>query len=403
MADELDEVDTENDDDAEEADDRDYDTDEAFEEGFARTFGQTDQDALDAIDGMASESGEDGEEEEEDDAEEADDDEEHPAKGTSEDPDGDDSESDDDSTEVDDDEHPDDDDESPDSDDDDAADDEGEKKGAKADAESDVAALTKKLLETRGADLRLDDLPAAARPLVAKKLKGIDAAFTKVMQEVQQNRQQFQTEEADRRFRSENPIDVVVSILRKEDGTLDEALFQQINTRLDELDNPTIAAAHAITLRDKRAQLERVVADEYAAEQTGSERGIAVEQAAQRMAAAAGVPWGLAEVAVLGAIQAKPAGQRDITDEELAATIADIAKRYQATRKKDDRESSKKKVQDLSTRRSATKKLTPPSVKHGSTPVKVKPKKAIEVDPDDDEQVEAAMMRLARRLKPGRK
>lgn len=377
--------------------------DEAFYSAFADRFAEVDEQHVRETDGFV-----DGEEEEEGTSgTTAERTAEHPAAETSEKPDGAASESVEDSAVDDDDEHPDgaDDDDAPDdSDDDDEREggateggdtDEGE---AVDDAVSDVAKAAAKLLEAKGADLKIEDLPEAARPIVTKKLQGINAAFTRVMQEQTEFRARAAALEAEERFREENTDLYVMELLRK-----DPELIDRINTlQRDLVEDDTFetditqrrkAATDAVTQEQKAAQEEY---DRWVG------RAEVVESTGRKLAAAAGLPWHFADRALTAALEAKPQGQRDLSENEIAVIVANEAKHLDVPRREKKRAESKATIQSRTAAR-RTAAVTPSPARPATV---VSPRPAVapskeKVDWNDEESRHRRMLQTARRVAPG--
>lgn len=333
---------------------------------------------------------------------------EHTAPGTSDKPDGAKSESGGESADDDDDEHTDDaDDAADDSADGDTATKDGDVEAKQEDDEKEedpetaIAEDTKALLAARGADLKLDDVPQEFRPLIERKLRGIDQAFTRTMQEATTFRAERALFQAEQAFQAQHPELMIADLLRKHpelEGKVIEA-------------GPDVDDEASMSAFDKRVADTRQ-ATKQAVEQAAKEAHEAMVEAhhraddrvatALRLSAAAGIEFGLVEPALILAVRAKPEGEQDLTDEEMATVIARAASLLKKPVRKALREQSRDKVKQRTERRIAT--AVP--ARDGTTPSQPAtpaPKKAPEVDFSDEDSRRNRMMQTAIRIKPGQK
>lgn len=319
---------------------------------------------------------------------------EHTDAGTStDDPDGEAAESEEDSAASDDDEHPDDE-ESDDSEENAETEEEGaEEDDDDADEPSDE---TKAKLAKAGADLKLDDIPKEYRSIVQKKLANIDSAFSRVNQEATAFRAERTRLKAEEKFRADNPdMDIAERLIANPD------LIEKVQARIDKLADADQAEAFKIIVKDKRKGAEdAVVAESSEAEKFQSRVGEVVKYAEQR-ASTAGLPWKRAEKAVAYAIAMKPAGGKDLTNEEIDAVIKAEAKDYTEEQRSAKRTASKETIQT----RTNLRKAAVPGVKRPTSTQSPRPAaaKAAKVNNDSEESRHAAMMKTARRVMPGTK
>lgn len=271
---------------------------------------------------------------------------------------------------------------------------EGAEDGEDDTEEAGVSDETKALLAGKGADLTIEDVPQEYRPIVEKKLRGIDAAFTRIAQEATAFRRDRTQFEAEQRFRQENPALVIVEMLQAH-----PELFDEVNAQFDKLDDATQAEAFKIVVKDKRESAVKAVESQYSEEERLYNRAVEVETTAKSLAAKANLPWRLAERAVEAALLRKPAESRDLTDAELQQVIADEAKAYQQETRATTRAASKTLVQQ----RAAAKKAAPPAAKKPASAASPRPvaKKARPLNHDSEEARQARMMETARRIIPG--
>jgi hypothetical protein len=324
---------------------------------------------------------------------------EHPAADTSAAPDGDAAESAEDSEEDDDTEHPPAkgdsvaDDAAP-KDGDDPANDAGE-----ALTDDDLTDATK-LLNSRGAELKLEDVPESYRPLVEKQIRNAKAAFTRVMQEATAFRSERAEFEAERAYLAQHPELAIVELLRKH-----PELFEKVN----ELETSIGDDAEAGTKFDQRVADTRKQLTDQARERLDAaqatfeqqyERATHIDRLGRDLAAKAGLPWHFGERAILAALGEKPADAQDLTDEEVSKIIAEEAKHLAPAVRKQTRDASKAAVQA----RTASRKAAPvsPAKKPptASRPAVAAPTKT-KVNPNDRDALEQAMMDSARRIIPG--
>lgn len=215
--------------------------------------------------------------------------------------------------------------------------------------------------------LTLDDLPEEARPLVKKRIKELEAGFTRAMQDARSYRQdeaKFRSEEA---FRTANPAEYVVDLLLS-----NPALGEQVNVLLDSITTDTAKQAHEIVVRDKRREATEATAAQLKAKDARAVRGLALQSYAETSAMKAGVPM---ELGVEASVIAHIAEHGDITEQDIDTIVASKAREYSNHTRAIRREASKKyvtgKVKD---RASAGLKVKPGS---GITPApsaKPKPK-----------------------------
>lgn len=202
----------------------------------------------------------------------------------------------------------------------------------------------------RALGVTIDDLPPEARPLVEKRLREINAGFTKLRQK---DREEITTLKAEQRFQQERPADFVVSLLRAHPQLADE-----VNAKLDELDgSPTAREAHDIVVRDARAKALGAEHDALTAAAAQARRATEIEDAAKTAARRAGVPF---TMGVEDAVAAHVAIHGDIAAADIERIAAEKARAYQASMRAVRREQSKslakQKVQD---RKSAGLKVKP--------------------------------------------
>lgn len=278
----------------------------------------------------------------------------------------------------------------------DSADDETADDDEDLDEEEDdeVSDETKGALKARGADLTLEDVPEEYRPLVAKKLKSVDAAFTRVMQEATAFRADRAKFDGEERFRKENPDIFVIEMLEA-----DPALLEKVNERFKKLDDPDQAEALKVIAKDKRAEAHSKVKAEIEEGSRWITRGKEVEDRARERAATLKLDWRIAERAIESALLKKPEGKRDLTDEEIDTVIADEAREFV----KVDREKRRALSKEIVKGRTESRNAAPPAAKRpsGTSSPRPAPAKTPKIDWSSEESRQAALMTTAKRVHPG--
>lgn len=205
--------------------------------------------------------------------------------------------------------------------------------------EEDTTAI-KEALAKHGAP-SLADIPPEARPLVEKRLKEMQAAFTRAQQEQTAFRKEKATYDARLAYEKANPVDAIVERL-----LATPTLLEQVNEELTKLAEPVYAEAK--TMRRDAAKDRALVEAEQARKQAEfrESRALHVEQLAETLAVKAGIPLALVEESVAYVIREKG----DITDQELSSIIdakSKVFKRHVGVHKREDRKSiAKLKVED---------------------------------------------------------
>lgn len=223
-----------------------------------------------------------------------------------------------------------------------------------ADEESDVTAPTKAeqkaldeafldALKAEGANPSLEDIPEAARPMVEKKLKNLEAGFTRAMQKIRADERDGITFRAEERFRKDKPVDFIMSMLLEH-----PEIAEGVNARIDQMEgNATAVEGHKALV--EKARREATTAEEGAINQVRAQ-GERIEQIVtlgRAAARAAGVPF---DMGVEEAIAAHVAIKGDISEKEIRAIAMSKAAVYQRQLRQDRRNKSgeyaKSKVAD---------------------------------------------------------
>lgn len=235
-------------------------------------------------------------------------------------------------------------------------------KGAKADDaeeptgdEDELDAEFQKALEAEGASPSLEDIPEAARPIVAKKLRDLDAGFTRATQRLAADRTAANAFRAEERFRKANPERFIVSMLM-ENPALSEKVNAIVNA-MDEGENTTVIEGHkAIVEKARRDAADAEVKEGEKAQQHEAriERFITLGRAAAR---ANGVPF---QAGVEEGIAAHIAIHGDISEAEIRAIAQAKAKVFKSATRENRRNRSgefvRNKVED---RKKAPLKIRP--------------------------------------------
>lgn len=144
-----------------------------------------------------------------------------------------------------------------------------------------------KALEAEGASPSLEDIPEAARPIVAKKLKDLEAGFTRATQKLSEERKGAIAFRAEERFRKEQPAHFIVAMLR-ENPKLSEA----INKIIEDTDgNETAVEGHKALVERERQKATTAEEKDLAKGAEGAARVEQVIKLGRAAARAAGVPF----------------------------------------------------------------------------------------------------------------
>jgi hypothetical protein len=204
---------------------------------------------------------------------------------------------------------------------------------------------------------RLEDLPEEARPLVEKRLKEMNAAFTRAQQEATTFRQEKAAYEAEKAYRQSNPVDAIVA-----DLLASPRLLEQVNEELTKLTEPVYAEAKTKE-RETNQKIARLEAEDRRRQAEFYEtRAGHVEDYTESLAASEGVPFALVEPLVAAAIEKN----RNITDEQVAAIVKQYAPIYRRSVGAHKREAKK----DLAKQKVADRKTAGLTVKPGASSAK---------------------------------
>lgn len=190
-------------------------------------------------------------------------------------------------------------------------------------------------LEAEGASVSLEDIPEAARPKVAKKLRDLESGFTRAMQGLRGDQKAAVAFRAEERFRKEKPVDFIVSMLLD-----DPKIADGVNDRIAELEGNSTAVEGHKALVEKARREASVAEDGEAAKEQEREARIDHYVTLGRAAArAAGVPFDMGvEEGIAARIALSETGT--ITEAEIRKIAASKAAVYQRQLRQDRRNKS---------------------------------------------------------------
>ena len=215
---------------------------------------------------------------------------------------------------------------------------------------------------------KLEDLPPEMRPLAEKRLKEMNAAFTRAQQEATSFRREKAEFDAKVAYERDNPVDAIVERLLGSPTLLDK-----VNEELTKLQEPVYAEAK--DLRRQAMKDKAVVEAERARREAEAReaRVVEVETFFESAAAKHGIPAKLAEPHVAFAIQQKG----NLTNEEIEAVVKQAAQVYKRSVGAHKRESVKAYAKQKQEDKAAALKVKPGTPSAIPTPVKrEKPKTA---------------------------
>lgn len=220
----------------------------------------------------------------------------------------------------------------------------------------------------------LKDLPAEVRPVVAQKLKAMDAGFTRAMQELRADQKASLADKAELRFQREDPAAFVTALLMANPEIADK-----VNATLTEMEGSENARKyHGVIVEQSRANALKAVETETTEAQRKADRAVEVERLGRAAGKAAGLPdalWSGLEAAL--ALHITQHG--DISDADIKALAKAhgepyrklVAEQARATK----RDASKQYVQDkVRDRDTAGLRVKPNSGHAPGAPAKPMPK-----------------------------
>jgi hypothetical protein len=198
-------------------------------------------------------------------------------------------------------------------------------------------------MQAERASVSLEDVPEAARPIVQKKIKDLEAGFTRTMQKVRADQKDAIAIKAEARFQAERPDDFIVQMLLAK-----PELMEQVNAKLNEFDaSPTAREAHGVVVERAREKALAAENDVLAKAEANEKRAADIVRMGKAAARAAKVPW---EAGVEANIAAHLAINSDITEADIRAIAADTAKLWNKALREQGRTKSQEyvaaKVQD---------------------------------------------------------
>lgn len=203
-----------------------------------------------------------------------------------------------------------------------------------ADPEPEVEEITDEAfaeaMAAERAPLSLDAIPEVARPIVQRKMKDLEAGFTRAMQKLGAERKELATVKAERRFQEERPDDFVVTLLLSQPD-----LMARVNAKLEAIEgNPAGREAHDIIVeraREKALAAEEQVLDR---EKKDQKRAKDIETLGRAAAKAAGVPF---EMGVEADIAAYLKINGDVSEADIRRIAAEKARIWKAELRKTER------------------------------------------------------------------
>lgn len=222
-------------------------------------------------------------------------------------------------------------------------------------AEAAVDERFREAMERHGGELDLATLPAGIRPVVEKKIKNLEAGFTRAMQEVRAGQKASQQDQAELRFQRERPADFIVAQL-----LANPEIAEAVNAKLEEMERSTMAREHhGVIVEHARASALKAVEAEQAAKEQQAQRSTEVERIARAAADAYAVPF---DFGVEDKVAAHVAIHGDIDEPTIRRIAKEQATKYQAIVRAQTREQSKTYVQQkVADRRTAGLTVKPGS------------------------------------------
>lgn len=234
----------------------------------------------------------------------------------------------------------------------------------------------------------IDDLPEAARPLVAKRLKEMESGFTRLMQkqaEFRQERRQFQVEE---RYRETHKVEWLATELLK-----DPDLEAKVAEALDKLrDDSPYREAAGVVAKDHRAKAAKDVADQEAEERKEeerlaredreeaewiAERGSQVETIARKACTKFGIQFDRGVEAAI-AYEISESEQGDVDDARIREIVEEMAGERGRSTRAIRREEKKRVVQGKTEAARIASPLRPGQGRAGGTTTRPKKEPTLE-------------------------
>jgi hypothetical protein len=185
--------------------------------------------------------------------------------------------------------------------------------------------------------LTVDDLPEDARPVVKKRIKELEAGFTRAMQDARSYRKDEAVFRAEQKFQSENQAEYVADLLLK-----NPKLGDAVNELLDGLTTPTARQALDVVVKDKRREAMAATETALKAQEVRVARGLELDSYTRTQAMKLGVPM---ELGVEASVIAHINDVGDITERDIDQIVAQKAREYENHTRAIRREASKKYVE----------------------------------------------------------
>lgn len=227
--------------------------------------------------------------------------------------------------------------------------------GPAADAEAEKQFLA--TMKKHGLNLKLEDVPAEARPIIEGKLSAMQAAFTRTQMEATAFRAERAEYQAERRFMEEHPEMAIAEVLAK-----DPDLIEKVQAQLDRHADPDKAKLFGIEIADARKAALNAVSEELTRDERANARADEIVSYARRAASKFRIPYENLENAITLKLAELPEDKRNLTDEQIDAIIARQARIDKAHTSAVVREDRKKTIQD----RTADRRTTTPAARIGS-------------------------------------
>jgi hypothetical protein len=207
-----------------------------------------------------------------------------------------------------------------------------------SDTEFDRAAKSAKL------PTRLDDLPEEARPVVEKRLKDMEAGFTRLSQQATEFRAEQREFRAEERYREAHPAEFLASMLVK-----DPALEDQVATLLEKLrddEDPTSREAAAALEKQHRDDAAEEIAKAEKVEREQSQQLEARISEVETLARAACKKNGISfDRGVEAAIAYEIRDQGDIENDRIKEIVDEMAAERGRSQRAVKREERKRIIQ----------------------------------------------------------
>ena len=214
--------------------------------------------------------------------------------------------------------------------------------------------------------LTVDDLPEEARPLVKKRIKELEAGFTKAMQDARSYRADEAKFRAEQKFQKENPAEFVADLLLQH-----PELGDQVNAIIDGITTPATREAHSIVVEKRRADALTATQQQLKQQEVRVARGMELDSYSRTAALKAGVPF---ELGVETAVIAHITANGDITERDIDTIVSAKKAEYERHVRAVRREASKKYVDKKLESRKDTPVVKPGSGNAPAPAAKARPK-----------------------------